>query len=157
MTHELGWIKFKMATILKSKMAAKPNLELLTSLYHNHGIKCDFEIQDGCHNTDLKCKHWFSTFIKYYKNVKIWKNNNNPTNIDIRTKRMHWLLNRVLLYILDLCTPLYITWKHGIYTCTRYSIYSTSQKKRLCQLIGLFSPNLVITNFMQCFLYGPIG
>ena len=29
--------------------------------------------------------------------------------------------------------------------------------KETPQLIGLFSPNLVITNYMQCFLYGPIG
>ena len=31
------------------------------------------------------------------------------------------------------------------------------KSKEMPQLIGLFSPNLVITNFMQCFLYGPIG
>ena len=31
------------------------------------------------------------------------------------------------------------------------------KSKETPQLIGLFSPNLVITNFMQCFLYGPIG
>ena len=45
------------------------------------------------------------------------------------------------------------------YTCTcaiLTPIYSTSPKETP-QLIGLFSPNLVITNFMQCFLYGPIG
>ena len=29
------------------------------------------------------------------------------------------------------------------------------KSKETPQLIGLFSPNLVITNFMQCFLYGP--
>ena len=33
----------------------------------------------------------------------------------------------------------------------------TVQVKETPQLIGLFSQNLVITNFMQCFLYGPIG
>ena len=34
----------------------------------------------------------------------------------------------------------------------------TVQVKEMPQLIGLFSPNLVITNFMQCYLdYGPIG
>ena len=31
------------------------------------------------------------------------------------------------------------------------------KSKETPQLIGQFSPNLVITNFMQCFLYGPIG
>ena len=31
------------------------------------------------------------------------------------------------------------------------------KSKETPQLIGLFSLNLVITNFMQCFLYGPIG
>ena len=31
------------------------------------------------------------------------------------------------------------------------------KSKETPQLIGLFSPNLVITNFMQCFLYVPIG
>ena len=31
------------------------------------------------------------------------------------------------------------------------------KSKETPQLIGLFSPNLVITNFMQCFFYGPIG
>ena len=31
------------------------------------------------------------------------------------------------------------------------------RSKETPQLIGLFSPNLVITNFMQCYLYGPIG
>ena len=36
-------------------------------------------------------------------------------------------------------------------------IYSTDLSKETPQLIGLFSPNLVITNFMQCYLYGPIG
>ena len=40
-------------------------------------------------------------------------------------------------------------------TWPRHQHYSTSQKETP-QLIGLFSPNLAITNFMQCFLYGPI-
>ena len=31
------------------------------------------------------------------------------------------------------------------------------RSKETPQLIGQFSPNLVITNYMQCFLYGPIG
>ena len=35
--------------------------------------------------------------------------------------------------------------------------YIQYKSKETPQLIGLFSPNLVITNFMQCFLYGPIG
>ena len=39
-----------------------------------------------------------------------------------------------------------------------YFLISVQYKsKETPQLIGLFSPNLVITNFMQCFLYGPIG
>ena len=31
------------------------------------------------------------------------------------------------------------------------------RSKETPQLIGQFSQNLEITNFMQCFLYGPIG
>ena len=54
----------------------------------------------------------------------------------------------------------------GIFTVTgppnvtfAFSDISTVQyrSKETPQLIGQFSPNLVITNFMQCFLYGPIG
>ena len=49
--------------------------------------------------------------------------------------------------------------------CNRNRIFSFSfsmediqyRSKETPQLIGLFSPNLVITNFMQCYLYGPIG
>ena len=40
---------------------------------------------------------------------------------------------------------------------TFYMFCIQYKSKETAQLIGLFSPNLVITNFMQCFLYGPIG
>ena len=43
---------------------------------------------------------------------------------------------------------------NGLETLLTYIQYKS---KETPQLIGLFSPNLVITNFMQCFLYGPIG
>ena len=36
------------------------------------------------------------------------------------------------------------------------SLFLQYRSKETPQLIGLFSPNLVITNFMQCYLYGPI-
>ena len=42
------------------------------------------------------------------------------------------------------------------HTLHKKIIYTTAKKKRPNQL-GLFSWNLVITNCMQCFLYGPIG
>ena len=38
-----------------------------------------------------------------------------------------------------------------------YTEYVQYKSKETPQLIGLFSPNLVKTNFMQCVLYGPIG
>ena len=50
------------------------------------------------------------------------------------------------LYIFNLCISFTIHHVHVQY-----------KSKETPQLIGLFSPNLVITNFMQCFLYGPIG
>ena len=40
---------------------------------------------------------------------------------------------------------------------TFIDVLTQYKSKEMPQLIGLFSPNLVITNFMQCFLYGPIG
>ena len=42
-------------------------------------------------------------------------------------------------------------------TFQQYNEELQYKSKETPQLIGLFSPNLVITNFMQCFLYGPIG
>ena len=38
-----------------------------------------------------------------------------------------------------------------------YEQQHTVQVKRNASTNWAFSPNLVITNFMQCFLYGPIG
>ena len=45
--------------------------------------------------------------------------------------------------------------KMGSVFCVAHCIQYNS--KETPQLIGLFSQNLVITNFMQCFLYGPLG
>ena len=45
----------------------------------------------------------------------------------------------------------------GLVTNTDTKELLQYKSKETPQLIGLFSPNLVITNFMQCFLYGPIG
>ena len=59
-----------------------------------HRIKCNsngghFEIQDGCHNRDLKIsKHWFPTLVLHisYKNAKISKSPKKfPTKINFRT------------------------------------------------------------------------
>ena len=58
--------------------------------------------------------------------------------------RIQFIIMKIIMKIVKICPK-----------SPRFTVQYKS--KETPQLIGLFSLNLVITNFMQCFLYGPIG
>ena len=72
-------------------------------------------------------------------------------------KIAHFFDNLFFILRIDYDWKIVRRWKIKLTPVKSYTLLLQYKSKETPQLIGLFSPNLVITNFMQCFLYGPIG